>query len=95
MTKVININHTAAQDYVPIGRGTLWGNPYKIGRDGTREECINRYRVYVVKRLLIEQGLVDELLKLDGKTLGCYCRPEACHGDVLVDLIEEIKSYDI
>ena len=94
MTKVININHTAAQDYVPIGRGTLWGNPYVIGRDGTREEVIDKYRVYIVKRLLIEAGLVFELMKLDGKTLGCYCKPEACHGDVLVGLIEEFKSYD-
>ena len=91
-TEVININHTAAQDYVPIGRGTLWGNPYKIGRDGTREEVIEKYRVYIVKRLLIEEGLVDELLKLDGEKLGCYCKPELCHGDVLVGLIEEYKT---
>lgn len=92
MTKVININHTAATDYVPIGRGTLWGNPYKIGKHGTREEVIRRYRIDIVKRLLIEEGLVDELMKLDGKTLGCYCKPESCHGDVLVEIIEELKD---
>ena len=65
-TEVINLNHTFGEDYVPIGRGTLWGNPYKIGRHGTREQVIDRYRTYIVKRLLIEDGLVDELLKLDG-----------------------------
>lgn len=92
MTTVININHTAAMDYVYIGRGSIWGNPYKIGRDGTREQVIEKYRVHIVKRLLIEEGLVDELMKLDGQTLGCYCKPESCHGDVLVEIIEELKD---
>ena len=96
MTEVINLNHlgfaTPGDDYVFIGRGSIWGNPYKIGRDGTRDECIAKYRVHIVKKLLIEEGLVDELMKLDGKTLGCYCKPEACHGDVLVEIIEVLKD---
>ena len=92
MTKTTVINLTIQIGDVYIGRGSIWGNPYKIGRDGSREECIEKYRIYITKRLLIEEGLVVELMKLDGKRLSCYCKPEACHGDVLVELIEFIKE---
>ena len=59
-----------------------WGNPYLIGRDGNREEVIALYRAY----LLDNKELMDSLDELKGKVLGCYCKPQACHGDVLDEL---------
>ncbi len=70
---------------VYIGRGTKWGNPYIIGRDGTREEVIDKYRQYIIMR---RKDLINELEELKGKRLGCWCSPKACHGDVLVALIK-------
>ena len=32
---------------------------------------------------------MNRLAELDGKTLGCWCAPNPCHGDVLVRLCEE------
>ena len=93
MTTVINLTFQDGDVY--IGRGSIWGNPYKIGEDGTREEVIEKYRTYITNRLLIEGELVVQLLALDGKRLSCYCKPEACHGDVLVELIEEFKNGTI
>ena len=40
---------------------------------------------------------IDDLLSLDGKRLGCYCKPKPCHGDVLVELVKiakELKNND-
>lgn len=94
MTDTTVINLTIQDGDVYIGRGSIWGNPFKIDPDGTREECIEKYRDYIIDRLLAEDGLAEELMKLDGKRLSCYCKPEACHGDVLVEIIEFIKRTD-
>lgn len=77
-----------------IGRGSLWGNPFTVEQYG-RAQCIEMYRAYIIKSLETEPGLLDELMKLDGKRLGCFCKPLPCHGDVLVELIEKAKAYEI
>jgi hypothetical protein len=65
-----------------IGRPSKWGNPFVIGRDGTRADVIAKYRRW----LLTQPTLLAALPELAGKTLGCWCAPQACHGDVLVEL---------
>jgi hypothetical protein len=70
-----------------IGRGSKWGNPFKIGKDGTREEVIDKYREYILNK----PELLAALPELKGKVLGCWCAPKACHGDVLIELIKEPK----
>ena len=78
--------HCKREDYdVYIGRGSKWGNPFIIGKDGNREEVIEKYRKYIIMR---KPDLLDCLEELEGQRLGCYCAPKACHGDVLVDLIK-------
>lgn len=72
-------------------RDSMWANPYKIGRDGTREEVLAKYETSLRERLEVNEELRSELLKLDGKILGCWCAPEPCHGHVLLRLIEELK----
>jgi len=59
-----------------------WGNPFIIGIDGTRKEVIEKYEKY----LLSNKELMNDLHELEGKVLGCWCKPKACHGDVLVRL---------
>jgi hypothetical protein len=65
----------------------MFGNPYKIGRDGSREEVIEKYRRYFEKRL--HNGRFKKAVEdLRGQTLGCFCRPESCHGDVIVEYLD-------
>ncbi len=72
--------HCKKQPYdVYIGRPSKWGNPFEIGKDGDRFEVIKKYR----KWLLNNPELMNSLPELKGKTLGCWCSPQACHGDVL------------
>lgn len=85
-TSVVHCKEEAYEIY--IGRPSKWGNPFKIGKDGTREEVIEKYRQYI----LMNPNLLSSLHELRGRILGCWCSPEKCHGDVLVELADkEIK----
>ena len=72
----------------------MWGNPYTV-KDYGRDECIKMYREYIIQKLEKDPLLRKELASLRGQVLGCYCKPHACHGDVLVELMysEEFNSY--
>ena len=75
--------HCKKSNYdVYIGRPGKWGNPFEIGKDGTREDVVRKYRAWVIKQPV----LMSSLHELKGKTLGCWCAPRACHGDVLAEL---------
>lgn len=67
-----------------------WCNPFKV-KAGVlgRAEAIEKYKKYIIARLKAEPGLTAALVALRGKRLGCWCCPEACHGDVLVELINK------
>jgi hypothetical protein len=71
---------------------SLFCNPYKLNIDGSREEIIEKYRKYITKKIETEPKFKQELLKLKDKNLGCWCHPEFCHGDILLELIETYSS---
>jgi hypothetical protein len=81
MNLVVNIRHQDCDVY--IGRGSPWGNPFKIGKDGDRAEVIQKYRDWIN----LQPELIAQLPNLKNKKLGCFCAPKACHGDVLLNLI--------
>lgn len=66
-----------------------FANPYKIGKDRTRKEVISKYKDYINQKILNDKIYKNELLSLKGKNLGCWCYPEKCHGDVLLELINK------
>ena len=70
---------------IRIDRRTKWGNPFRIGPDGTRQEVIELYRSWIV-----QSTLMNDLHELAGKRLGCHCKPLRCHGDVLANLVNSI-----
>lgn len=73
---------------VYIGRPSKWGNPFILGRDGTRNEVIEKYRRWIP----MQPYLLRDLKELKGKVLGCWCAPKSCHGSVLKELADEIDS---
>jgi hypothetical protein len=81
-TRVVHCKRERYNVY--IGRPSKWGNPFAIGRDGSRAQVIAKYRAWVLAR----PELVAALPELRGKTLGCWCAPQACHGDVLAELAQ-------
>jgi hypothetical protein len=90
MTKVVHCKKEIHDIY--IGRPSKWGNPFShIKGKGifvpTREKAIEEYEKYITEGAGIH--LLKDLHELKGKILGCWCKPMACHGDVLVKLIEK------
>ena len=80
MAKTAVVHCKRSEFDVYIGRPSKWGNPFEIGKDGTRAEVIRKFAVY----LSHNKELLKDLHELKGKRLGCWCYPEMCHGDVLV-----------
>lgn len=73
-------------DAVYIGRPSKFGNPFVIGRDGTRGEVIAKYRRWLATKPQLLEAAKTELR---GKDLVCFCHPLPCHGDVLVEVANE------
>ncbi|MCK1494411.1 DUF4326 domain-containing protein [Bradyrhizobium sp. 180] len=85
MCKVLNAREVGKQSSasrVYIGRPSKWGNPFVIGRDGTRADVIAKYRAWIAA----QPGLMGALDELCGRDLVCWCAPLACDGDALVGL---------
>jgi len=79
---------------VYIGRPSRWGNPFTHISDrktkaefivGSREEAIERYEDY-----LFSSGLIAHIEELRGMVLACWCKPQSCHGDVLVRVLNTL-----
>ena len=69
---------------------SIFANPFKIGKDNnTRDDVIAEYRKYIVDKIENGQISENELLNLKGKRLGCWCKPEVCHGDILLQILDE------
>lgn len=80
---------------VYIGRPSRWGNPYSHQpetiaryRVETRQEAINAYQQHLWREIRGGRITLEELAELDGKTLGCWCSPKACHGEVLLEFAD-------
>lgn len=77
---VLNKRHNGVpEDARYIGRGSRWGNPFVIGRDGTRDEVIAKYEAWFET-----SGLDAFLHEIKGRNLVCWCAPLRCHGDFLL-----------
>ena len=80
MTEVV---HCKKEPYdIYIGRPSKWGNPFQLMSETERDAVITQYRTWILK----QPKLMVALPELRGKVLGCWCKPKACHGDVLAEL---------
>lgn len=91
MPKVLNKHHLG---YIPkgavyIGRNRKhepenpFANLYEMPKDGNREQVCEKYRVW----LLEQPELIAKIKReLRGKDLVCFCAPQQCHGDLLLEI---------
>jgi hypothetical protein len=85
-TRVVHCKKSKYDIY--IGRPSKWGNPFRIEDCDSREECIAKFRAWIMQ----QPELLAAVGELKGKTLGCWCKPQACHGDVLAELADAWES---
>ena len=88
------VNRDKGDDYdIYIGRGSVWGNPYRIGHDGDREEVIRKYEYDFQRKFLKPfDNFEENSKKINGKILACHCKPYACHGDVIAKFFNSIDD---
>ena len=83
---IYNLKHNPDAEQngaIRIDRQTEWGNPFKIGEHGTRDEVIVLYQKDLWTKIRSGDMPLTALAELNGKDLACHCSPMACHGDVL------------
>ena len=85
-TPVVNKRNETFDIY--IGRGSRWGNPFVIGKDGTRDDVVRKFKEYAHDKYNSGEWSDEDLASLYGKRLGCFCAPLKCHGDVLAEAAE-------
>ena len=93
--KVVHLNKEPFD--ILIDRRSKWGNPFSH-KKGTlakyivnnRKEAIESYKDWILNGE--GRHLLNDLHELDGKILGCWCKPKSCHGDILVEIVNNIKN---
>lgn len=91
MTRVVNLRHEQFDVYIGrAGKGQdgYFGNPIRLGGEDQRVQVLKEYEDYFLKRLLSDLTFRQRVYGLKGKTLGCFCKPKLCHGDVIVCYLE-------
>lgn len=87
------IVHCKREKYdVYIGRPGILGNPFTIGKDGTRDEVIEKFEAYARHRIARDEEFKAAIKMCHGQTLGCWCAPQRCHGDVIEKLALELRN---
>lgn len=102
-TYVVNIKTFGlelARELVAIGEATYigrayrgfpeskWGNRYHIGPDGSREDVIEKWLADLVEN----EELLTAIVELRAQVLLCWCKPLACHGDILAEMANSYKE---
>lgn len=79
-----------------IGRPSVWGNPFTL-----EDHNYNRDKVLSLFRLELERWIEEtpnflETLRFLSKAPGlvCFCAPERCYGDILVEKMEELGFFE-
>lgn len=105
LTKVVNVKKEAEYD-VYIGRqknhrAQIWtqpgqimvdfGNPFPVPQHG-RDRCIELFKEYFYRKIETDSDFRAAVLQLKGKTLGCFCKPLVCHGDVIANYLNSLED---
>jgi len=90
ITHLVNVKKHGREGVTMIGRSTRFGNPFKMKKDGgdyTRKGCVEAYREWFAEKIESDDDFREAVESLRGETLGCYCKPKACHGDVIIEYL--------
>ena len=94
-TVVVNINKEPGDVYIGrAGRGEdgYFGNPFRIGNGISREDAVKGFQEYFAERIERDFEFKRRVLAVKGKRLGCFCKPKACHGDVIADWLNKMEQ---
>ena len=70
--------------YVQGAEGSKWQNNFPVKRYGLAR-CLELYE----DKVRNTPELLEAIEELEGKELGCWCKPGPCHGDILIKIFNE------
>lgn len=105
-TKVVNLfkesydvyigrdNMGRGADKIEIGKRGWLGNPYHMKQNNelSRKIVLDKFKDYFYTRIKLDEEFRKAVHELKGKTLGCYCKPKSCHGDIIVDYLNNLEE---
>lgn len=92
-TTVVNLHKERYDVYIGRagkGKDGYFGNPFRLTSDTPqdREELLHTYEFWFYSKIASDPDFKQRIQALKGKRLGCFCKPKACHGDVIVKYLE-------
>ena len=94
-TVVVNVYKDQVDAYIGrAGRGEdgYFGNPFRMGNRTSRENAVQKFQKYFTERIEKDSEFKRRVLALTGKRLGCFCKPNACHGDVIAVWLNKMEQ---
>lgn len=92
-TRIVNIKNEPCEVYIGRkgkGKNGYFGNPFYMRTEEERTHVIEKFRFYFYNRLKTDAEFRQRIHALKGKTLGCFCKPNPCHGDVIKEYLDSI-----
>lgn len=92
-TIVVHLKHSTYDVYIGRaghGQDGYFGNPFRVPPSGRRGTTIAKYRDYFYERLATDPEFKRRVHLLKGKVLGCFCKPHACHGDIIAEYLNNL-----
>jgi hypothetical protein len=102
MTQVVNIAHEDCNVYIGRaghGQDGYFGNPHPVNRMcpichviHQRGEAIAEFKKDFYRRIMCDTEYLKRVVALKDCVLGCFCAPNACHGDVIKEWLDNLPS---
>ena len=95
---VVNKRTFSGQNAIYIGRGSIFGNPFRI--EMGRAKCIEEYRnkVFIPNMSDKSSPYYKAVMEMHRRMqrgehlfLACYCAPLACHGDIIKEYLDSLQ----
>jgi len=96
-TELVNVSRYGKEGVTMIDRNTKFGNPFRLKEDGgeyTREESVEAYREWFKEKIRTDPKFRESVEELKGETLGCWCKPKKCHGDVILAYLRGHMDFE-
>lgn len=95
MTEAVNLYKESFDVYIGRegkGKSGYFGNPFKLEKGADRGSTLDKYKKYFLKKLEDDPEFKRKILELKDKKLGCFCKPHACHGDIISEYLNNLTS---
>lgn len=95
VTTVVNLYKEKYDVYIGRpGKGMdgYFGNPFKLRKGEEPGSTLEKYKLYFHDRMEKDPEFNRRIHELKGKTLGCFCKPNKCHGDIIAEYLNNLEN---